>query len=285
MKMVWLVWVLPLTLSGVKSCCPIQECEDPGPGCSQPRDEAIVPTMVSAFYGLDDIPAIGFLNAGLCNGEGLSMGLTDGMPIVMSALIDPASLDASDFEVATASGSVFAPECATLEPANDDCEGRTVLLVGDFGGADSDPPKSVRVVAELLAMDGRDFQATAVPIDVTPLENGPTLVWVEQVDPLAAGAPPGAGIALRATWGGGITATNGDEVTEAEWIQYSLTYRDPDGKVRIASPIGIGDLNDGDNNHLLFFDTQGEPLVLSLPAGLVTDPNNEPNPATSQQVM
>ncbi len=280
-----LVFMLFLSSLARNCCGPVPEDGDLGPGCDAPLDETTVPDMVSAFYGLDNVPAVGFLVAGLCTDDGLPMMRVDGMPVVMSVLIDPASLDPSDFEVVTESGDVLVPLCATLDPANGDCEGRTILLVGDLGNAATDPPMVVRVVDELLTLDGRDVRLTAAPIGVTPLDEGPRLVWVEEVDPAAVGAPSGTAIALRATWDGGVNATDGDEVTQAEWGRYALTFRNEDGQEQTASPFDMGDLNDGDNNHLLFFSTPGEALTLALSAGLVIDPNRDPNPATVAQVI
>jgi hypothetical protein len=283
MRTAWFVCMLPLALLG-EGCCAILEDEDPDPGCTAGVDETVVPAMVSAFYGLDDVPAAGFLNADLCTDDGLPMMLVDGMPIVTSVLIDSRTIDTTDFEVTTASGAVFVPDCATLEPASNDCEGRTILIVGEFGDDPTDPPVRVEIVGELRSLDGRDLSQTAPTIEVTPLDEGPTLVWVEQVDPAAVGAPAGTAVALRATWDGGVNATDGEEVTQAEWGQYALTLRDENGQEQTVAPFDIGDLNDGDNNHLLFFDVEGEPLTLALPAGLVIDPNGDPNPATSFQV-
>lgn len=255
-----------------------------GPGCSASIDETDTPpVLLSANFGLDNVPtAIGF-NV-LCGGQLAGIAVTDGMPVVTSVLVDPASLDVTDFEVITASGAVLVPECVTLNPANDDCEGRTILLAGQLGDDDTDPPVLVRIVDELLTLDGRDFRHTAEPVAVTPLDGRPSLVMVERVSPDDVQAPAGTAIALRAVWGGGITATDGNEVTKAEWGAYRMTYIDEDGNERIAAPFDIGDLNDFDNNHLLFFNVSGTPLTLSLPAGLVIDPNGDLNPDTGSQV-
>ncbi|MDX2198732.1 MAG: hypothetical protein SF069_07140 [Phycisphaerae bacterium] len=268
-----------------QGCCAISGGGVSEPGCSVAQDESIVPKMLSAFFGLDDVPGnIQGSFADLC-AEDLPIGLTDGMPIVTSVLIDSRSLDATDFRVSTAGGKVFTPDCATLEPAGDNCEGRTILLVGEFGDYPADPPVRVEIVGELLTLDGRDLARTAPPIEVTPLLEGPTLVVAEQVDPTDASAPAGTTLAIRATWAGGINATDGNEVTEAEWGQYALTVRDGNGQEQTVAPFAIGDLNDGDNNHLLFFDVEGEPLSLALPGGLVIDPNGDVNPDTSTQIQ
>jgi hypothetical protein len=255
-----------------------------GPGCSASIDETDTPpVLLSANFGLDNVPtAMGF-NV-LCGDQLAGTAVTDGMPVVTSVLVDPASLDVTDFEVVTASGAVLVPECVTLNPANDDCEGRTILLAGQLGDDETDPPVFVRIVGELLTLDGRDFRHTAEPVAVTPLDGRPSLVMVERVNPDDVQAPAGTAIALRAVWGGGVTAIDGNEVTAAEWGAYRLTYIDEDGNERIAAPIDIGDLNDFDNNHLLFFADRGQPLSLFLPSGLVTDPNDDVNDDTSSSI-
>ncbi len=283
MKTAWFVCMLPLAWLGQGGCAILGD-GDPERGCSVAQDETIVPEMLPAFFGLDDVPAAGFLNANLCTDDGLPNRRTDGMPIVTSVLIDSRSLDTTDFQITTASGAVFVPDCATLEPADDDCEGRTILIVGEFGDDPTDPPGRVEIVGELLSLDGRDLARTAPPIEVTPLLEGPTLVVVEQVDPAYVSAPAGTTLAVRAIWSGGINATDGNEVTEAEWGQYTLTVRNGNGQEQTVAPFDIGDLNDGDNNHLLFFDVEGEPLTLALPVGLIIDPNGDVNPDTSSQV-
>jgi len=256
----------------------------PIPGCSIEQDDTIIPEMLSAFYGLADAPAFVYLNAGLCTEDGLPIGLLDGMPIVMSVLIDSRSIDTTDFRITTVGGATSTPVCAMLEPADDECEGRTIAIFGEFGSAE-DPPTRVEIVGELLSLDGRDVSQTATPIDVTPLVEGPTLVLVEQVDPIAVGAPADTEIAVRAVWGGGIVAVGRNELSEAEWGLYALTIADDQGNEMVVAPFAVGDLDDGDNNHLLFFNIAGEPLTLSLTAGLVIDPNGDINPLTEQTVL
>ena len=105
--------------------------------------------LLSAFFGLDhDLP---FRANMLCLG---ASGM-DGMPVVLSRTVDEETLQAEDFEVTTREGLKHTPHCVTLRPAQDAGELRTVLLIGEFGNADQDPPKSVHVVGDLLS-DGVD---------------------------------------------------------------------------------------------------------------------------------
>ena len=46
-------------------------------------------------------------------------------------------------------------------------------------------------------------------------------------------------------------------------------------------PVALGDLGDGDNNHLLCLDTADPAVSVAFPAGLLKDPNGDLNPATT----
>ena len=70
------------------------------------------------------------------------------MPVVLS---NPDSLQAEDFRVVMQSGAINTPMCVTLRPAGDMDENRTVLLIGEFGNADDDPPVKVLIVDDVLS--------------------------------------------------------------------------------------------------------------------------------------
>jgi hypothetical protein len=95
--------------------------------------------LVSAFFGLDD--SLPMMAAAIC----MEAPGRDGMPLVFRRAVDGSTLDASDFEVERASGVRSRPLCATLLPANEADELRTVLLIGDLADAD-DAPVAVSVV-------------------------------------------------------------------------------------------------------------------------------------------
>jgi len=260
------------------------------------------PYMISAFYGLDGgLPGlqVAFILSPQANPWNVDDptrpnpdGLTpqqlnglDGLPVVFSELLDPTTVDPSDFLITTASGANYTPAGATVNPAHDADERRTVALFGEFGAADTDPPVSVSLVGEIYSVDGVDISQTASPIDVIPLADGPTLVYAEIVDPDTVDPVEGSALVLRAVWAGGVEATDGSEVTEEEWMQYVLSGTDDFGNPVDLSPVGIGDLNDNDNNHLLYFDQAITPDSLFLPAGLLIDPNDDVNPDTSVAVI
>ena len=249
--------------------------------------------LLSAFFGLDDnLPRTA--NRGICDGAGGA----DGMPVIFSTEIDPATMQAGDFQVAAASGKIGSLACATLNPAIDEGELRTVLLVGDYGSADADPPVSVKIVGNLHSLD-QTLNFKGAEIAVTPLEPGPSLVFAEVVPKeswhlgresddswgSSDGCPTnGVEQIVRVTWAGGVTLENGDEPGDAERQLYTVTVQAADGSTRDVIPFALGDLEDGDNNHELCLETDERPLSVSFPAEIVTDPNDDLNLATSVQV-
>ena len=144
----------------------------------------------SAFFGLDN--GLPFGANRIC----LGASGKDGMPVVLSHTIDPETLQPEDFRVVTRAGAERTPHCVTLRPARDEGELRTVLLIGEFGDAATDPPVKVLVVDDLLS-DGTtgvplNFRGTETP--VIPLDAGPPSCWRRSSPrangPRRAGGPP-----------------------------------------------------------------------------------------------
>lgn len=250
-----------------------------------------MPGLLSAYFGLDNALPRGVVQ--YCRG---GAGL-DGMPVILSQEIDPDTLQAEDFAVMTEGGVVSTPSCATLSPATDAGELRTVLLVGEFGDADSDPPARVEVVGDIFTEDAVNFLGARIA--VTPLSAGPSLVVAERI-PLAewrldqgsgrsvGNGCPSAGTlqVIRVTWAGGISNAEGDEAGEVERALYRVTLRQVDGTETEVTPFALADLGDGDNNHLLCLDVRGEPLSAYFPEGYFYDPNDDTlNPETSIAVQ
>ncbi len=90
--------------------------------------------------------------------------------------------------------------------------------------------------------------------------------------------------AIRAVWQGGITKPNGEEVDDVERMHYTVTL-DQNGSPVDTVPFALGDLDDGDNNHLLCLSEEGIPQSISFSAGYVVDPNGDLNPATAVEVQ
>lgn len=261
-----------------------------GAAQAQPTPEE-EPGLLSAFFGLDN--ALPRRIAGLCLGGGGQ----DGMPVILSQVINPDTLQPEDFAVITESGEVNTPRCAILEPAVDPGELRTVLLIGELGDAETDPPVRVEVVGEILTENDADFFGASV--DVTPLEAGPFLVLAESVPSeqwrldQPSGRRQGDGCpsdgtvqVVRVTWSGGVSNAEGEEAGEPERGEYRVMLRLADRSEAEITPFALADLGDGDNNHLLCLDQQGEPLSVSFPAGHLLDPNEDTlNPETNVPVQ
>ena len=239
--------------------------------------------LLSAFFGLDN--ALPFMANVLCLG---ASGL-DGMPVVLSHTIDPETLEAEDFEVVTQSGAKQTPHCVTMRPAQDPGELRTVLLIGEFGNADDDPPAFVRIAGDLMSDGSRskriNFRGSDVA--VTPLDKGPSLVLAERiaVSNLAAETrgtlcPQGVQEVVRVTWAGGVRRPNREEAGDAERMLYRVTVERADGSTQEIAPAALADLDDGDNNHLLCLDTAAVAVSVDFPAGYLVDPNGDLNPDT-----
>lgn len=247
--------------------------------------------LLSAFFGLDN----GLLPVAnrICRGAARK----DGMPVIFSTELDHTTLQAGDFQVTTRSGRIGTVHCVSFLPATDAGELRTALLVGEFGDAETDPPSVVEVIGHVHSIDGAlDYQGAAV--QVTPLDPGPTLIMAEvfsdQIADQGLGlrrtkgtACPAEGVlqAVRVVWAGGVTLADGEEPGEAERDLYQVTVRSDDGALRKVTPVALADLGDGDNNHLLCLGTADEPVSVSFPEGILTDPNDDLNPATAVDVI
>ena len=240
--------------------------------------------LLSAFYGLDD--ALPLLASWLvCDGERGD----DGMPVVFSRQVDLSTLQAGDFLVTLADGSNGALACVTPAPAFDPGELRTMLMIGDFGSS-ANPPVSVVIRGNVLSSDGLlNFRGAS--ISVTPLEDGPSLVHAEVVPEAewalgqratrfpfggGSGCPADTRQVVRVTWNGGVTKPGGDEIDDNERQAYRVLF---ESGARTL-PLAVADLGDGDNNHELCLESDAPVSEVSFPAGLLTDPREDANPAT-----
>jgi hypothetical protein len=248
--------------------------------------------LLSAFYGLDDaLPR--FSDFAICQGAGGK----DGMPVIFSQEVNFSTLQAGDFKVKTQSGKTGEITCITLAPADDEGEHRTVLVVGHYGSID-DQPAQVKVVGNVLSKDNTlNFKGASTV--VTALEEGPSLILAETVPEQewelgkqASSFPFGGGSGcpvrtkqvLRVVWAGGVTKPGGKEIDELEWQQYEVTIIQESGRELKVTPLALGDLGDGDNNHELCLDVEGDPKSVSFPAAYLTDPREDLNPETKVEV-
>ena len=240
------------------------------------------PTLLSAFFGLDN--AMPFAINILCFGAAGD----DGMPVVLSHRISSDSLRPEQFQITTRSGQLRTPECATLRPAGDPGERRTVLLIGEFGNADTDPPEVVTIVDDLLSDMAAPLNFKGQSVEVTPLSEGPSMVLAESVDREEWAVDrrgtqcPSEGVRqiIRVTWNGGVRLANRDEPGDAEKGLYSIKMEPEQGESYITHPIAIAELGDNDNHHFLCLDTDDKASAVSFPSGHFIDPNRNLNPDT-----
>lgn len=233
-------------------------------------------TLVSAFFGLDNgLPSL------LCGTPGSQL---DGMPVNFMFPIDVSTLSESDFEVVDNLGNIHIPMCAVLAPANENGENRTVLLLGEFGTAVTNPPVEVRVVGDLFTTDTLSGESACSEIinlngttttNIIPLADGPSLFFAQRIDGNLNECNSGTQT-IQVAWNGGITPyISGD--TESDLFQYYIGYSESSGVLIPHTPISIADINDNDNFHQLCFSTSDEIVKISMMANTVEDPNQDSN--------
>ena len=241
-----------------------------------PQEQVSQDALVSAFFGLDNaLPSL------LCNQLG---SLLDGMPVNFKFPLDASSLSETDFEVVDSLGNKHIPMCALLAPANENGENRTVLLIGEFGTAVTNPPVEVRIVGDLFTTDTFSGESACSEIlnlngitttNVIPLADGPSLFFAQKIDGTLNECSSGTQT-IQVAWNGGITPfISGD--TESDLFQYYIGYSDSSGVLIPHVPISIADINDNDNFHQLCFSTSDEIVKISMMANTVEDPNQDPN--------
>ena len=222
-------------------------------------------TILSAYFGLDDTGPVAF-NL-MCAG---SAG-TDGMPLVLSHEIDPATLDAGDFRVTDASGQTVTPLCATLLPSTDPGELRTVLLIGQLG---SKTLRRACITGNLLdASRTANFKGSC--IKPKSMADVPGLAFAAL---LPAGDSPGcpaAAPSIRLTWDAGITLEGNQRVPTTYTQAYSILLADGTS----VQPTQLADVDDLDNVHVLCLpqasasDAAKRPRRVAVSAGHFEDPN------------
>lgn len=228
--------------------------------------------IVCAFYGLDNAlpPRAVKLS--------LSAPGRDGMPVTFSRRVD-GPIDPNAFTVVTRSGARVHPLAATLKPADSQDKRHTVLLIGELGDEPDDPPITVEITGSILLEGGVDAKGLTAP--VTPLADGPTIVLAYPAKPAPDAGdeyPEGTKQVIVVVWAGGVRPLP-DTTPEDHRLGYTVTNANGD-----MVPIGIGSLGDGDNYEHLYLDTTDTPLRVSMNAGLLMDPRDDPNPKTDAPV-
>ena len=267
------IWMLILSLS-------FAACGDAGSGAGSSDapnpdptgDEG--PRILEFYYGLDRLPPAAGL---LCTGAAGQ----DGAPVTFSVQLDGDSVAPSDFIVETATGERVTPECATLRPAVEALELRTVLLIGTFGTADSQP-RAVEVVGVLQELNGAEFGGLRFE-DVTPLEAGPDLVLAERYLPdnpgIGGECPSDSAQVVQLVWGGGVSGPARTALGEPQRLGVSIRLEDG----TVVQPTALVD-DDPDNFVIACLDASSPAVEASVAPGLFHDPRDDANPATTVTV-
>ena len=163
------------------------------------------------------------------------------MPVNFRFPLDLSSLSGTDFEVVDSLGNIHIPMCAVLAPANENGENRTVLLLGEFGTAVTNPPVEVRVVGDLFTIDTLSGESVCSAIinlngitttNVIPLADGPSLFFAQRIDGNLNECNSGTQT-IQVAWDGGITPYIGGD-TESDLFQYYIGYSDSSGSSNSA---------------------------------------------------
>ena len=233
--------------------------------------------ILSVYHGLDPLPPLATRLCGLPPAGG-----QDGMPVTFSVQINSASISATAFAVETSSGEFVTPLCATLRPAIESLELRTVLLIGPFSPGDS-LPLSVEIVEQLEDIEGNSLFGLKGE-KVTALAAGPSLVFAERFAPSAPGlegeCPDETAQAILLTWEGGVTGPQGADLAEAQRTAMSVLLENGDS----VHPLSLAD--DDPDNHVIACIAETSPAVsVSVVAGFFHDPGDDANPETNIDVI
>lgn len=233
-------------------------------------------SILSAYYGLDELPP---RVVRLCN---LRSVRQNGVPVTFSVRLKADTLSTEDFAVETATGDKVTPVCATLAPADEPLEARTVLLAGKFGTPEA-PLRAVEVVGDLEAADGTSVKGLRTT-DITPLAAGPSLVLAERFAPdtpgLAGECPAATKQVVQLTWQGGVTGPDNSELGEPQRQAVSVTLEDGS----TVTPVGLAD-DDPDNFVHACLDADSPAQSVTVAAGHFHDPGDDANPATKVEVV
>jgi hypothetical protein len=233
--------------------------------------------ILSFYHGLDPLPPRATALCGLP-----PQGGQDGMPVTFSVQISGETVSPTAFVVETSTGEFVTPLCATLRPAIESLEQRTVLLIGPFSPENS-LPISVEIVGELDDIDGNSLLGLKGET-VTALAAGPSLVFAEGYAPsmsgLAGECPEETTQAILLTWEGGVTGPQGADLGEAQRTAMSVLL-ESGGRV---NPFSLGD--DDPDNHVIACLIETSPAIsVSVIAGFFHDPGDDANPDTSINVI
>ncbi len=232
--------------------------------------------ILSAYHGLDALPAMA---SNLC--PMIPITGEDGMPVVFSVQVDAATVTPSGFVVETTDGQQVTPVCATLAPALEPLERRTVLLAGPFGTA-AMPPRSITVLDSVFDVNGDPLEGLTTD-QITALAAGPRLTLAERFEPqtpgLAGECPDGTLQVVQLTFQGGVTGPLNAPLGEAQRLGVVVTLDDGTS----VNPIALAD-DDPDNHVLACLDVESVAQSVTVESGLFYDPGNDGNPETTADI-
>ena len=234
--------------------------------------------ILSIYHGLADIPPVAtqlFCNLPPAPNQ-------DGMPVVFSVQVDSETISPNAFAVGLSSGETVTPLCATLRPAVESLEKRTVLLIGAFSPDDS-VPVSVEIVEQLKDVNGLSLLGLKSE-RVTSLTAGPSLVLAERFKPsnssLRGECPEKTEQAVQLTWDGGVTGPRGADLAEEQRTAVSVLLQDGTS----VNPLLLADDDPPPgptDNHIIACIAERSPaLSVNVPAGYFHDPGDDANPET-----
>lgn len=233
--------------------------------------------ILSVYHGLDPLPPRATRLCGLPPKAG-----QDGMPVTFSVQINSSSVSATAFAVETSSGEIVTPLCATLRPAIEPLEQRTVLLIGLFSEGNS-LPVNVEVVGQLEDINGNSMVGLRGE-KVTALAEGPSLVLAERFAPNTPGLEgkclEGTAQAIQLTWEGGVTGPQGADLAEAQRTAMSVLLESGDR----VHPLSLAD-DDPDNHVIACIAETSIAVSVSVNAGFFHDPGDDANPETHIDVI
>ncbi len=281
----WPFLLLIISLSILSSCAQLNrepQLSSQVPEIDKTRDAK----LLTAFFGLDNgLTQMARLLYAKAPGK-------DGMPVIFSLEVDPATLDASDFQVTTANGSKFDVEAVTLLPAEEAFELRTALLIGEYGNHPDNPPVSVEITGDIISRTGVNFKSQTQ--SVIPLPEGPILSYAEYFTftddypyvekGQGCDCPRDTKMVVKAVWAGGVRAINGKELGDAELNGFQVMMVNG-SDTTIVNPFLLADLSDNDNNIDLCLNAAGIPVWLKANAGIAIDPNDDANPETEIEIL
>jgi hypothetical protein len=242
-----------------------------------PLESKVEARILSVYHGLDPLPPRATLLCGLPPKAG-----QDGMPVIFSVQINATSVSASAFAVETSSGEIVTPLCATLRPAIEPLEQRTVLLIGPFS-IEGSLPINVEVVEQLEDIDGNSLVGLRGE-KVTALAEGPSLVLAERFAPDTSGLEgeclEGTTQAIQLTWEGGVTGPQSAVLAEAQRTAMSILLENGDR----VHPLSLAD-DDPDNHVIACIAETSLAVSVSVKTGFFHDPGDDANPETNIDVI